>query len=104
MYQCNRCGSTFDSPNLARDFTSEYFGQLVTHYVDVCPSCGSTEIEEMDHCMICGEPIPAGEEICRNCAELIDDFADSVRARLTEMTVVHKLNYNELVERIMDKL
>lgn len=104
MYQCSRCGSTFDSPDLARDFTSEYFGQLVTHYVDTCPRCGSTEIEEMDHCVICGEAIPPGEEICRNCEELIDDFADSIRARLTEMTITHKLNYNELAEKIMEKI
>lgn len=47
MLKC-RCGTMFDSPDYVEDFSSEYFGRRVTHYMGVCPSCGSDDFEEMD--------------------------------------------------------
>lgn len=104
MYKCDNCGAEFDYPDITRDFVSEYFGQPVTHMKTVCPVCGRDDFEEMDTCDICGEHIPSGEGICDNCHELVEDFASEIRGKLREKSIIHKLDYGELLEYLMDEL
>ena len=44
MMYCENCQTMFVSPDLALDFTSEYFGRTTHHYLAVCPYCRSEEI------------------------------------------------------------
>lgn len=104
MYRCSRCGQTFDSPDAVVDFYSEAWGRQVKHYTSVCPCCGSDDFDEMDRCKICGAWISPGEEICENCHDLVSDMTDSVRGRLREISITHKLNYEELLEAVIENL
>lgn len=104
MYLCVNCGEMFDCPESARDFDSEYFGRSVTHYTDVCPQCGSDDIEEMDRCEICGEYIKQGEDLCEWCRELVKDLAYEIRNKVREKSIVHKLKYNEFLEHLTEEL
>lgn len=104
MYFCNRCKETFDSLDAVYDFSSEAWGQTVRHYRSVCPHCGSDDYDEMDKCEICGEYIMPGEGICENCRVLVEDMTDSIRGRLREISITHKINYEELLEKIIENL
>ncbi len=104
MYLCNRCGRTFDFPDSVVDFRSEMWGRRVGHYVSVCPYCQDDDFDEMDRCEICGEYIPPGEEICDNCHELISDYRDIITGRIRELSITHKLNYDELIEHLKEEL
>lgn len=104
MYICERCHKTFDFPNEATDFTSEYFGRPVNHKIGVCPCCGSSEIAEMEKCDICGEWIAPGEDLCENCRDLIRDIADEVKRKARYTTDRFNLNYNEFISHLMDRL
>lgn len=101
MLKC-RCGTMFDSPDYVEDFDSEYFGRSVTHYMGVCPSCGSDDFEEMDKCEICGEWIDPGAEVCECCKESIDDLASEIREKVRDLT--HKTNYNEFMSHLIEEL
>lgn len=101
MLKC-RCGTMFDSPDYAEDFSSEYFGRRVTHYMGVCPSCGSDDYDEMDKCEICGEWIDPGEEVCECCKESIEDLASEIREKVRDLT--QKTNYNEFMSHLIEEL
>lgn len=92
----------FDSPDYVEDFSSEYFGRRVTHYMGVCPSCGSDDFEEMDKCEICGEWIDPGAEVCECCKESIEDLASEIREKVRDLT--HKTNYNEFMSHLIEEL
>ena len=104
MYKCSDCGSEFEAPNSVPDFTSEYWGARVTHYTSVCPSCGSDDYEEMDHCDICRTYIEAGTELCENCRELVEDLAGSIKDRCREKAIVHRLEYTGLLDHLITRL
>ena len=103
MLKC-RCGTMFDSPDYVEDFSSEYFGRRVTHYMGVCPNCGSDDFEEMDKCEVCGEWIDPGEELCDNCRGLIKDIADEIRGKARYMTLRYKLKYDEFMDHLIREL
>ena len=53
MYKCNDCHETFDEPDEQVWNAADYYGvernghdQML--YIDVCPLCGSEDIEEID--------------------------------------------------------
>lgn len=104
MYKCENCGEEFEDPNNVEDFSSEYFGRMVTHYTNVCPCCGSDDFQEMDKCEICEEYIPAGEVICENCKELVDGFVSEIRGKAREKSIIHRLNFDELITQIAEGL
>lgn len=104
MYQCVNCGETFDSPKEVYDFTSEFWGAPARHTTCVCPYCESDEIDEMDKCIICGEWITPGEEVCENCHELIKDIADDIRGKARYVSLKYKLNYNEFMNQLIEEL
>lgn len=104
MRICEDCKETFENGEIKLDFTSEAWGRLVKHYKIVCPYCGGDDIEEMDKCEICGEWIPPGDEICENCRDLVGDMTDQIRGIARRLTITHKLNYNELIEKIMEEI
>jgi len=104
MYICERCRETFDFPNVETDFTSEYFGAIVSHKIGVCPYCGSDEIGEMDKCEICGEWIAPGEELCECCHDLIKDIGDDIRAKARYVSLKYKLDYKEFMNHLIDEL
>lgn len=101
MLKC-QCGTMFDFPDYVEDFSSEYFGRRVTHYMGVCPNCGSDDFEEMDKCEICGEWIDPGAEVCECCKEAIEDLASEIREKARDLT--HKTNYNEFMSHLIEEL
>ena len=104
MYICMNCQTMFDSPDSVEDFTSEFWGASVRHYASVCPNCGSDDFEEMDKCVVCGEWINPGEELCENCRGLIKDIADEIRGKARYMTLRYKLKYNEFMDHLIREL
>lgn len=71
MYYCHNCENFFTECELeeetirtgvyAPDGYEEHFSE------DVCPHCGSDELEEVNECPICGEPCLPDENFCDDC-------------------------------------
>ena len=104
MYICDNCKHIFEEPAEQYDFTSECWGAPVTHSVNVCPNCGSDEIDEMDKCDVCGEYIAPGEGVCDNCRGLIRDIVGYIRHRVNYTAMKYNLTYEELMYRIIEDL
>ena len=51
MYICNECGCMFEDPDVRRTTYESYYGDYsevsshTTLYLDICPRCGSDDIE-----------------------------------------------------------
>jgi rubrerythrin len=45
MYICNDCGQCFDEPKVVKESRGECWGTTVYENIDVCPICGSDNIE-----------------------------------------------------------
>lgn len=104
MFLCANCGQTFDSPKDVADFTSEYWGERVTHYTPACPYCGSDDFDRMRKCVVCGEDISPDERLCDNCRELIRDVADSIKSNARYLSLRYNLDYTEFIENLMEEL
>ena len=48
MYRCNDCHTTFEIPRTRREFDCGDVGETVVF--DICPDCGSEEVEEYTPC------------------------------------------------------
>lgn len=61
MYRCCKCYEMFEEPETKNIISEEYLG--INHLfpnqtrmnVDICPSCGDEDIEELRKCDICDE-------------------------------------------------
>lgn len=63
-YLCLDCGETINNLNPIYD-------KRYDEYVDQCPYCKSTNIREINYCLICGEEIEDdNEDLCEECNEL----------------------------------
>lgn len=68
MYYCDCCNSYIDSVGHAVEPHGEP--------IDICPICGSDEIEAAGSCPICGDCKKESEDICQECKEnLENDFS-----------------------------
>ena len=62
MYYCENCKNEFDEPVQQYVTTESYYGvdslldERIVKLVQLCPHCGSEEIEEMGTCDNCGYP------------------------------------------------
>ena len=54
MHYCNDC-KTFVTPILSEEL-----------YTDVCPECGSQDLELANKCKICGQPVKSNEDYCED--------------------------------------
>lgn len=76
MYKCNNCEARFDEPFCYEEGTGVYadmgeFGEMeeVVDYT-VCPECGSTAIETIPLCDVCGNECDSDNStICSGCYE-----------------------------------
>lgn len=78
MYKCLDCGEVFDTPKQGSDFKTEYFGKTVTHYISVCPNCGSDELDTAERCELCGEWHSGSLDYCAECEDIIHEYIDPV--------------------------
>lgn len=82
IYKCWDCGTEFKEP--AEVTTEEYAAMMrATPYeyaaVECCPRCRSTDIDEFDACISCGDHVQRSDrELCESCAERFDRFMDHV--------------------------
>lgn len=83
IYKCNKCGGIFVEPEQKIEYEnhSELAGEIgpkyETLYEEVCPNCGSTDIEGSYRCECCdqgyGEYYESGF-FCDECIELVDEM------------------------------
>lgn len=75
-YKCNSCGHIFDEIDATHKEQNigEYWGVLTYESFLCCPKCNGDEIEEVETCIICGEPHVDSEMnyaesgyICNDC-------------------------------------
>lgn len=74
MYICNDCGRVSEELEVRREIHTELFSEPYEEY-DVCPCCGSEDVEECYYCHECGEPISRqcsivgddGKRYCEDC-------------------------------------
>lgn len=106
MYYCHNCENFFSEYELEEEtvrtgvYAPDGYEEHFT--ADVCPHCGSDELEEVNDCPICGDPCLPGEHFCDNCrqemrAQLTDIFSEwAVRHR------VYKADIAELTEDVLE--
>ena len=70
---CHSCGNYFpqDETKSRREYHHEIDGSFYEN-IFICPMCGSSEIEEVDNCISCGEPeIDTDDGLCPDCKAAI---------------------------------
>ena len=100
MMYCENCQTMFVSPDLALDFTSEYFGRTTHHYLAVCPYCRSEEIRKANACPICGEVHEGEDEVCESCEE----FVEEVIRKLKNKAIGKSLDWDEFADELTRRL
>lgn len=70
IYRCNDCKEIFDTPDSESICLEDYNGVSDIFYrrswitIDICPCCGSSEVEEIAECEVYK---------CKDCPRLGDD-------------------------------
>ena len=74
MFKCDDCKNLFEEP------AKEYVNQSpeYTEEINVCPICGSDEIELAEKCSLCGEYEPCDCE--KNIYSALDQTLDIIKA------------------------
>lgn len=73
MYRCE-CGQIFDEPKIMQELMGEYSGVPAFDGFDVCPSCESDELTEIDLCPLAKEYKPVTEDYHDEVINWGDDF------------------------------
>ena len=81
MYYCKDCQELMTEEEIeSRDtgFYTEFWGSTVycPSSQDVCPYCGSTNIEEAPRCLRCGDsfvPLNNEDEYCEVCKSYVEE-------------------------------
>lgn len=105
MYYCHECENffteseieekTFGTGVYAPDGYEEHFT------ADVCPHCGSDELEEVNECPICGDPCLPDEHFCDNCKQ---EMRAQLTDTLSEWAVRHRVYRRDIAELMEDVL
>ena len=80
MYRCNDCHTTFELPRTRR--VSDYGDVGETVVFDLCPDCGSEEVEEYTPCMKCDEEVIESEYCLVHAKDELDpeEYQDIINA------------------------
>ena len=102
-YVCSECGEIFDEDEAKtiyeRDTGEGGYGSVIWSY-DVCPFCGSEDLEEARECPICGEwHDPDSGELCEDCKKdikalwlnLLENLPDSADANEVARYIAEEL-------------
>ena len=82
-YCCMECGNEFDEARVERQTYGEGCGYDLWEYVELCPECGSADIEESEKCVVCGEwHIKGDGAICSDCRGDIKLLWDELKEKL----------------------
>ena len=88
---CNHCSANFQNPVTVKEpLDDDFNGQRSFIGYDVCPECGSTDIEYQDRC-ICGEWKRKSEDYCINCLEIV--------AKITQCAITDILEFIPNINR-----
>ena len=94
MYRCQECNAVFEDTVEELELHPEIDGEFYERY-DVCPSCGSGAIREVEECIICGEYCQ--DDTHRFCEECIATFKNW-RLHLEFELGADMEDVNELIE------
>ena len=79
-YICRDCGAVTSQSNLAYyHFRSDYGDGNVAVYEGKaqCPECGSTDVQVVNACDMCGEPTESDKyELCPSCRKIAKDVKE----------------------------
>ena len=76
LYYCTDCGSTFDEPKVIRE--KHGFDRPPYEYLNVCPECGSSDIDLSADCKVCGETKAVSKMFFINGAYYCSDCFDQI--------------------------
>ena len=103
MYVCDNCGSEFESPKLSWESMGEYWGAPAWEPWGTCPNCGSDEIEEENHCPMCGEYYPSnGRDYCETCFTVVSEAFQRAINELAEDWKFKKEDIKEVLYDLVD--
>ena len=84
MIKCKECGQVFyeDESRVIRQEVGVWLGFPCYEELDTCPYCHSDDLwydydpppENAERCVICGDIIPEGRQVCPNCED--EEFED----------------------------
>lgn len=86
IYRCLDCNETFREPELkVYEEPSEYWGAQVSEeiVIELCPHCGSEDIDKVNECQICGNPTESiGRQFCDDCNKFFDRILEDIEYEL----------------------
>lgn len=97
MYRCTQCGAEFEEPRYIEERDPSYEGGI--YGSQVCPDCGSDDIEEGAVCGLCNMAFTDGE-FCEDCKREVwarlmaivrENFTDAEINALGECSEEHGL-------------
>jgi predicted amidophosphoribosyltransferase len=88
MYYCNDCKQFITPKTKAETFSYEFWGSMETgkRYLEICPECGSEDIEKAGKCGICGLPVKSSEDYCEQCLKLANRYISDLATELEVTT------------------
>jgi predicted amidophosphoribosyltransferase len=101
MYYCNDCKQFITPKTKAETFSYEFWGHMETskNYIEICPECGSEDIEKAGECGICGLPVKSSEDYCEQCLKLANRYIFDLATELEVTTDKAK----DLLLAVMEK-
>lgn len=66
MFKCNSCGAEFEEPRVKRSWSWEFNAY---DREELCPECGSDDIEEGRDCPKCGAYRRYIDDFCTACTQ-----------------------------------
>lgn len=98
IYLCNECKNHFSEPQRIRERTGVVApdGYAEEWEWDVCPSCGSDDIESREWCELCGARLAKGtSDYCNECLTIIET---GIRAFLRRYQLECQADYKTIMK------
>ena len=94
---CPVCGSMVNSDNYCRNC-----GQAIDRNKEAATNSVNKHITGADTCVMCGEIIPEGTQVCPLCKQTVGQHKTNYN-RIKAMSVEEKLAYNKLSEMTVEQ-
>lgn len=104
-YKCLDCGHVFPAEDAAQ--RDAEFGDCCPLWasIDICPECFSDQLQELQRCEICGNPVHDEQsDFCMDCQFIIDAaFQGAIESAARHLNWEDLGNKNDLIRLMFDR-
>ncbi len=99
---CNNCDAYFDMPDTVKEpMDDDFNGQRSFMGYQVCPECGSLDIEETDRC-VCGEIKRKKDDYCFGCLDITSKVISCAVTDIVEFLNISRPQAREMLRNYVE--